>query len=97
VLCPRATVRNDEWGTLVYRGRAVNAFLWKTGQIPGYVVAVWNGRHVAEPTELSDVEVGSYWRDVTIVGRAVEQVVEHAKMNYLTLGNNAPHLHTHNR
>ena len=29
------------------------------------------------------------------IGRAVETCFEPAKMNYLTLGNNAPHLHTH--
>jgi len=95
VLCPRTEVDDDEWGTLVYSGRALNAFVWKTGLVPGYVVAVWSGPHVSEPTELSDEDLGAYWREVTLVGRAVEQVVEPAKMNYLTLGNNIPHLHTH--
>ena len=42
----------------------------------------------------------SPWRDgwaeqVRRVGRAVERGFEHAKMNYQTLGNSVPHLHTH--
>jgi diadenosine tetraphosphate (Ap4A) HIT family hydrolase len=95
VFCGRADVEDDEWGTRVLAGRAVTAFLSKTGVIPGYVVAIWSGRHVAEPTQLSVGEVTEYWHEVMRVGRAIEQCFDHAKMNYVTLGNGVPHLHTH--
>jgi diadenosine tetraphosphate (Ap4A) HIT family hydrolase len=62
---------------------------------PGYTVAVWKGRHVAEPTELAADEIAAYWREVMAIGRAIETVFEPAKMNYETLGNNVPHPHTH--
>ena len=94
-LCGRSQVEDDEWGTRVFLGDAVVAFMSKTGVVPGYVVAIWAGRHVAEPTELSTVEMTDYWREITAVGGAVERCFEHAKMNYLTLGNGVPHLHTH--
>ena len=63
---------------------------WRDG-----TVAAWNGRHVAEPTQLRDDEAVGFWTETLRVGRAVEQGFEHAKMNYQTLGNSVPHLHTH--
>lgn len=95
MLCGRAEVEDDEWGVRIGVGRAVVAVMSATGVIPGYVVAIWAGRHVAEPTQLSAGEVADYWAEVTRLGRAVESTVEHAKLNYLTLGNGVPHLHTH--
>ena len=53
------------------------------------------GRHVAEPTELDPDEVAGYWADVVAVGRAIEAEFHPAKLNFLTLGNWVPHLHTH--
>ena len=95
VLCSRSSIEDDEWGTRVFSGSAIDVFVWKTGVVPGYVVAIWRGRHVAEPTDLSPDEAASYWRELIHVGRAVERAFAPAKMNYETLGNNVPHLHTH--
>jgi len=95
VLCGRSGIDEDEWGIRVFTGEAVDGFAWKTGLIAGYVVAIWNGVHVAEPTQLASAQAAAYWREVTRIGRAVESCFEPAKVNYLTLGNNVPHLHTH--
>jgi diadenosine tetraphosphate (Ap4A) HIT family hydrolase len=56
---------------------------------------IWRGRHVAEPTELESGEAIAYWREVMQVGSAIQDQYQPAKMNYLTLGNAMPHLHTH--
>ena len=56
---------------------------------------IWRGRHVAEPTELNDQEAHTYWRDLLIVGRTLEDVLRPVKTNYNVLGNSVPHLHTH--
>lgn len=69
--------------------------MWRPGSIRGYTVALWKHAHVAEPTQLSDVEAAGHWLEVLRLGRALEQVYQPAKMNYETLGNNVPHLHTH--
>jgi diadenosine tetraphosphate (Ap4A) HIT family hydrolase len=61
----------------------------------GYTVVIWRGRHVSEPTELTDEEAAGYWRDVLTVARALIRYYEPLKMNYETLGNSLPHLHTH--
>ena len=56
---------------------------------------MWRGRHVAEPTELTDREAAAYGREVLLVGRALEAVLQPVKLNYDVLGNTVPHLHTH--
>ena len=56
---------------------------------------MWRGRHVAEPTDLTDEEAAAYWRELLIVGRAIESVMQPVKLNYNLLGNSLPHLHTH--
>jgi diadenosine tetraphosphate (Ap4A) HIT family hydrolase len=70
-------------------------FLERRSRLPGYCVVVWRDGHVAEPTELSEDAAAGYWRDVVRVGRAVEHHFSPVKMNYMTLGNWVPHLHTH--
>ncbi|WP_031066084.1 HIT family protein [Streptomyces sp. NRRL F-5527] len=83
------------WGLLVRRGEVSNAYLWRSGQVRGYAVVIYAGRHVAEPTELDEGEAAAFWRDVLALGRAVEAFYEPLKMNYLLLGNQIPHAHWH--
>jgi hypothetical protein len=79
------------WGLLVRRGEVSNAYLWRSGQVRGYAVVIYTGRHVAEPTELDAREAAAFWRDVLAMGRAVEAFYKPLKMNYLLLGNQIPH------
>jgi diadenosine tetraphosphate (Ap4A) HIT family hydrolase len=95
VLCDLIGVVDNDWGRRFFTGQYADAYLPKAGSVPGYTVVLWNGRHVAEPTQLSPAEAAGYWQDVLRVGAALEQVVEHAKMNYQLLGNTVPHLHAH--
>jgi diadenosine tetraphosphate (Ap4A) HIT family hydrolase len=95
VLCNVLGVEDSDWGRRFFHGQYADAYLPKTGSVPGYTVAVWNGRHVAEPTQLSPDEAAGFWQDLLRVGAALAQVVEHAKMNYQLLGNTVPHLHAH--
>src|SRR6266700_2947953 len=60
-----------------------------------YGVRIHAGRHVNEPTELDDTEASGYWAEVLTVARALISVYKPLKMNYETLGNSLPHLHTH--
>ncbi|GGV08048.1 hypothetical protein GCM10010275_55280 [Streptomyces litmocidini] len=83
------------WGLLLRRGEVSNAYLWRSGQVRGYAVVIYTGRHVAEPTELDEGEAAAFWRDALALGRAVEALYEPLKMNYLLLGNQIPHAHWH--
>jgi hypothetical protein len=56
---------------------------------------IWRGRHVVEPYDLTEDEAGAYWNDVLTVARALARHYQPLKMNYQTLGNTVPHLHTH--
>lgn len=67
----------------------------KIGIQRGYTISIWRGRHVAEPTELSDEEASAYWLELLRVGRALETHFEPVKLNYDLLGNSLPHLHAH--
>ena len=95
--CPMCAGRpeEDEHGARVFAGEVSDAYLQKRGIQRGYTIVVWRGRHVAEPTELSEDEAGSYWRELLRVGRAIEEHFGPVKLNYDLLGNSLPHLHTH--
>jgi diadenosine tetraphosphate (Ap4A) HIT family hydrolase len=60
----------------------------------GYCLVISN-RHVAEPYELPEHEQGVFLADIMRAGRAVQLALGAAKMNYLILGNEQPHLHCH--
>jgi diadenosine tetraphosphate (Ap4A) HIT family hydrolase len=69
--------------------------LERRSRLPGYCIVVWKGRHVAEPTELDPDDAAGYWADVVDVARAIQTEFRPLKLNFLTLGNLVPHLHTH--
>ncbi|GAA3368469.1 hypothetical protein GCM10020367_06940 [Streptomyces sannanensis] len=83
------------WGILLSRGEVSNAYLWRSGQARGYCVVIYTGRHVAEPTELTEAEATAFWLHTLALGRAIEQHYRPLKMNYQLLGDAIPHAHTH--
>lgn len=85
---------NDFW-VQVFEGEVAEVHLERRTRLPGYCIVVWRHGHVAEPTELSADAACGYWREVLAVGRAIESCYRPAKLNYFTLGNSVPHLHTH--
>ncbi|MCJ7712471.1 MAG: HIT domain-containing protein [Chloroflexi bacterium] len=46
-------------------------------------------------TDLTEDEMCGYAGEVRLIARAIEVTYRPAKINYLTLGNSLPHLHTH--
>lgn len=95
-MCAQGRPEENDFGIRVYRSDTADAYLQKAdvGQ-RGYTIVIWRGRHVAEPTELSDTEAGQYWDDVLRVARGIEIHFTPAKLNLMMLGNSLPHLHTH--
>ena len=80
----------------IFEGRVSDAYLVRNevGQ-RGYCVAIWRGRHVSDPTELSQDEARAYFDEVLGIARAIERQYKPIKMNLEMLGNSLPHLHTH--
>ena len=70
-----------------------DGYLHRHGVQRGYVVVIWRGRHVVEPTDLSNEEAAAFWLDMANVSRAMQKVYHPLKMNYQLLGNRIAHLH----
>jgi diadenosine tetraphosphate (Ap4A) HIT family hydrolase len=83
------------FGVRYFAGALCDAYLVRADIQRGLTIAVFRGRHVVEPTELSDAEAAGYGREVLRVARAIEAAFAPVKLNYDVLGNSVPHLHTH--
>ena len=94
-MCGERSPEADEYGIRIYRSSKVDAVLQSASIQRGYTLVIWRGRHVIEPFELSDEEAAEYWLEVVKVGKALATFYKPLKMNYETLGNTVPHLHTH--
>jgi diadenosine tetraphosphate (Ap4A) HIT family hydrolase len=94
-MCEHGRPDEDDFGVRIFAGEVSDAYLQKDGRQRGYTIVIWRGRHVAEPTELEPEEANAYWQELLRVGRAIEEHLSPVKMNYETLGNSLPHLHTH--
>jgi len=94
-MCAQGRPDETEHGARFFAGEVSDAYLQKRNIQRGYSVVIWRGRHVAEPTELSEDEAAQYWREVLEAGRRIEQRLQPVKLNYDILGNELPHLHTH--
>lgn len=94
-MCAAGRPEADHWGVRILRAEHSDAYLQRADIQRGYTVVIWRGRHVAEPTDLTPDEAAAYWLEVLRVARALQQHYRPLKMNYETLGNALPHLHTH--
>ncbi|MGO9079860.1 MAG: HIT family protein [Streptosporangiaceae bacterium] len=94
-MCEGGRPDANQYGIRVLEGRYADAYLQRADVQRGYTVVIWRGRHVNEPTELTGAEAAGYWSEVLAVARALITAYRPLKMNYETLGNSLPHLHTH--
>lgn len=94
-MCGQGRPQRTEYGVLIRAGEHTDAYLQRAALRPGYSLVIWRGRHVTEPTELNAEEASIYWADVLTVARGLIACYRPLKMNYETLGNTLPHLHTH--
>lgn len=88
-LCTNLTARS------FHSGRASEAILEQHAIANGHVAVIFRGRHVADFTNLSPQELADYSHDIQTVGRIIERVFHPCHVNYMLLGNIAPHLHVH--
>ena len=95
VMCTEGRPDSTPVGLRVLEGQHLDAYLGLEAAQRGYVVAIWRGRHVVELSERTATELGGYWREVALVAAAMLAHYEPRKLNYETLGNQVPHLHSH--
>jgi diadenosine tetraphosphate (Ap4A) HIT family hydrolase len=94
-MCANQGLEDSGWGVRFLRGGQADVFLQRSGGVRGYAVAIWKHQHVAEPTQLPAEQAAGFWLDTLRAGAAIEAHLRPVKLNYLTLGNGLPHLHTH--
>jgi diadenosine tetraphosphate (Ap4A) HIT family hydrolase len=78
----------------IYESPRTIAYLRRHDIQRGYTIVIWRD-HVVEPLDLADEAAAAHWADVLRVGRALREHFAPKKLNYETLGNLEPHLHTH--
>jgi diadenosine tetraphosphate (Ap4A) HIT family hydrolase len=94
-MCAQGRPEETEYGARFFAGDVSDAYLQRESLQRGYTVVIWRGRHVAEPTELTEEEATKYWLELLEAGRRLELHLQPVKLNYDILGNSLPHLHTH--
>ncbi len=94
-MCDSTRPDTDRYGIRVRATDITDTVLQRARIQRGYTLVIWRGRHVTEPTELTTAEASLYWLDVLTAARALLHHYRPLKMNYETLGNSLPHLHTH--
>ncbi|MFC7532294.1 HIT family protein [Actinoplanes sp. GCM10030250] len=93
--CDHCRPDETDFGIRVFSGQVSDTYFARRAFVRGYVVVVWRGRHVVEPMDLTVGEAGQFHHETMLVARALRDCFRPAKMNYLTMGNSEPHLHTH--
>ena len=94
-MCENGRPDADRYGVRIHSAPFTDAYLQRADVQRGYTIVIWRGRRVNEPAELDDAEAAGCWAGVLTVARALISVYHPLKMNYETLGNSLPHLHTH--
>jgi diadenosine tetraphosphate (Ap4A) HIT family hydrolase len=92
ILC--ADSLKPEEGELIWRGDDCRVILVSDPDLPGFCRVIWNG-HVSEMSELTFGERDMFMALVFAVEGAVRHVMQPAKVNLASLGNQVPHLHWH--
>lgn len=94
-ICAALGQGDNPYWVEVFTGELAEVHLERRSRLPGYCIVVWRHGHIAEPADLDPDQACGYWAEVLAAGRAIRMQFDPVKLNYLTLGNTIPHLHTH--
>ena len=94
-MCANQGREDNGFGCRILQGVFADVFLQRAAGVAGYAIAIWRDGHAAEPTELDPAAAAGYWTDTLRAASAIADRFAPAKLNFLTLGNAVPHLHTH--
>ncbi len=85
----------EDGGEVLWRDDTLRVVLVTTeADYPGFCRVIWHA-HAAELTDLDEVSRARLMHVVCAVERAVRAVMQPAKVNLASLGNQVPHLHWH--
>lgn len=92
--CAEGRPDENPYGVRIYEGEVLDAYLQRRAPARGYTIAVWRGRHVPSPGDLSLGEAGQYGAELVRVTKALETYYQPAQTTLLTLDLQIAHLHT---
>ena len=84
----------EEGGTLLWQDDAMRVVLAEEVDYPGFCRVIWN-THVAEFSDLPAAHRERLMLVVYAVERALRAILQPAKVNLASLGNQVPHVHWH--
>jgi diadenosine tetraphosphate (Ap4A) HIT family hydrolase len=84
----------EDGGDILWKDDTLRVVLADEQDYPGFCRVIWN-QHVAEFSDLADAERDRVMRAVNAVERAMRRVMNPAKINLASLGNQVPHVHWH--
>jgi diadenosine tetraphosphate (Ap4A) HIT family hydrolase len=94
-MCANQGQEDNGFGVRFLEGEYADVFLQRLDLCLGYSIAIWKHGHVAELTELSAQALAGFTAETVRAAMALEDLFTPAKVNFETLGNSLPHLHTH--
>jgi diadenosine tetraphosphate (Ap4A) HIT family hydrolase len=94
-MCGGDGQEDSGFGVRFLEGEFADVFLQRLDLCPGYSIAIWKHDHVAELTELSAEALAGFTAETVLAAKVLEALFAPAKINFETLGNSIPHLHTH--
>ena len=94
-MCGNLGLEDNSFGVRILEGEYADVFLQRLALSPGYSIGIWKHGHVAELTDLDERALAGFTAEVVDAARAIHGVFHPAKLNFETLGNLLPHLHTH--
>jgi hypothetical protein len=67
-VCANQGLADSGWGVRFLQRSYADVYLWRSGTVRGYAVAIWNHDHVAEPTQLPAEQAAGYWLETLRAG-----------------------------
>ncbi|WP_168203822.1 HIT family protein [Humibacter ginsenosidimutans] len=93
-MCDDAHLPANEHSVLVATTDTSYVRLARNQAHPGYCLVILR-EHVTDLAELSPQRLTAFWSDVQRAGRAIGEVFQPEKIDYLIMGHRMPHLHCH--
>lgn len=79
---------------VIWKNKELRVIQVDAPQFPGYFRVIWN-EHIAEMSDLTDVERQLLEKVLLTVEKAVRAKMQPDKINWAQFGNMVPHLHWH--
>ncbi len=89
--CPLCHPENE---TVLWQDELCRVILIGDSDYPGFCQVVW-GEHVKEMSDLTEPERAHLMAVVFVTEEILREILQPAKINLASLGNQAPHLHWH--